>query len=291
MPLRRLRPLHWLTALLAPGLFLLGLWPAARSEFHLDFHLTQIAVWLANSVAAIESLKFVESAPVPRDTALLPAPFPVSIPSVQLVSQKAGSRITVYVPPPAARAPVAPTDQAEDTEHFKITDSDKEKPQATSQSDVRRTPPEPVDTFHPKRTDVLVPVSQEIAEEANSAEISEPESFSIDISGSAGTPHAAKAAAGSDAKPADGYEVALVSSVRLAEIRVTVSRLDAQGKEIATLRKDEELGYVYYPSAAPTIFSTGKLGPMGFYRLTITAIPKSTAAPVSQSLDLYHPGD
>jgi hypothetical protein len=40
--LRRLRPLQWLTALLAPSLFLLGLWPATRTELHL----TQISAQL-----------------------------------------------------------------------------------------------------------------------------------------------------------------------------------------------------------------------------------------------------
>jgi hypothetical protein len=52
----------------------------------------------------------------------------------------------------------------------------------------------------------------------------------------------------------------------------------------------QELGYGYYPAATPTVFSTGKLGPAGIYRLVITAVPKSGLS-VEQSLDLYHPGD
>ncbi|HWM92183.1 MAG TPA: hypothetical protein VN493_15570 [Thermoanaerobaculia bacterium] len=92
------------------------------------------------------------------------------------------------------------------------------------------------------------------------------------------------------AKAEDGYEVTLIPSVRLSEVRVTVSRLDAQGNAAATLRRNEELGYDYYPTAAPTVFSTGKLGPAGFYRLVITALPKSGLS-VEQDLELYHPGD
>jgi len=87
-----------------------------------------------------------------------------------------------------------------------------------------------------------------------------------------------------------GYEVTLIPSTRLSEVRVTVSRLDAQGNVAATLRRNEELGYGYYPSAEPTVFSTGKLGPAGFYRLVITAVPKSGLS-VEEDIEIYHPGD
>jgi hypothetical protein len=92
------------------------------------------------------------------------------------------------------------------------------------------------------------------------------------------------------ARPKDGYEASLIPSVRLSEVRLTVSRLDAQGNATATLRKDEELGYGYYPAGEPTVFSTGKLGPAGFYRLTVTAVPQSGLS-VVQDIELYHPGD
>jgi hypothetical protein len=91
-------------------------------------------------------------------------------------------------------------------------------------------------------------------------------------------------------KSGDGYEVSLFPSAPLSEVRLTVSRLDDQEKVVATLRQNEELGYGYYPAATPTVFSTGKLGPAGFYRIVVTATPK-TGLSVEQAIELYHPGD
>lgn len=91
------------------------------------------------------------------------------------------------------------------------------------------------------------------------------------------------------AKGKDGYEVSLVPSVKLSEVRVTVSRLDDKGNAVAVVQ-DKELGFGYYPPALPTVFPTGKLGPAGFYRLVITAISKS-GVPVEQDVELYHAGD
>lgn len=97
--------------------------------------------------------------------------------------------------------------------------------------------------------------------------------------------------AGAGAKQGDaGYEVSLVPSVRLSEVRLTVSRLDAQGNVVAKLRQNEELDIGYYPSDKPTVFTTGKLGPAGFYRLEITAVPQSGLS-VQQDIELYHAGD
>ena len=96
--------------------------------------------------------------------------------------------------------------------------------------------------------------------------------------------------AGAGAAKGDaGYEVSLVPSVRLSEVRLKVSRLDGRGNAKDTLQ-DKELDLGYYPAATPTIFSTGKLGPAGFYRLVITAVPK-TGLSVVQDIELYHPGD
>ncbi|HKH49906.1 MAG TPA: hypothetical protein VKM72_35075 [Thermoanaerobaculia bacterium] len=91
------------------------------------------------------------------------------------------------------------------------------------------------------------------------------------------------------AKGNDGYEVTLIPSVKLSEVRMTVSRLDDKGNVVATVQ-DRELGFGYYPQALPTVFPTGKLGPAGFYRLVITAIPKSGLS-VEQDVELYHAGD
>lgn len=97
--------------------------------------------------------------------------------------------------------------------------------------------------------------------------------------------------AGAAAKKSEtGYEVTIIPPVRLHEVRLTVSRVDAQGEPVATLRRDEELGYAYYPSGKPTVFSTGTLGPAGYYRLTIKAILKSGSSTEGE-IELYHPGD
>jgi hypothetical protein len=87
----------------------------------------------------------------------------------------------------------------------------------------------------------------------------------------------------------DGYEASLIPSVRLTEVRLKVSRLDDKGNVKDTLQ-DKELGIGYYPAGTATVFSTGKLGPEGFYRLVITAIPKSGLS-VVQDIELYHAGD
>ncbi len=110
-----------------------------------------------------------------------------------------------------------------------------------------------------------------------------------DLSGSR-TVYLPVRAGASAAKAKDGYEVTLIPSVRLSEVRLTVSRLDTQGNVVATLRQNQELGFGYYPAALPTVFPTGKLGPAGFYRLVITAVPKSGLS-VEQDLEIYHAGD
>ena len=114
----------------------------------------------------------------------------------------------------------------------------------------------------------------------------------VELPGPAGAPREVHLPlrGGAAAVPETGYEVSLIPSVRLAEVRLTVSRLDADRKVTTVLRRDEELGYGYYPSNTPTVFSLGKLGPAGFYRLTIKAIPKGGLS-AEQDIDLYHPGD
>lgn len=96
--------------------------------------------------------------------------------------------------------------------------------------------------------------------------------------------------AGQGTRAKDGYEVTLMPTKNLSEVRVTIARLDDQGKEVTKLRQNKELGYGYYPSDQPTIFTTGKLGPAGFYRISITATPKSGTS-VQQDIEIYHAGD
>ena len=90
-------------------------------------------------------------------------------------------------------------------------------------------------------------------------------------------------------KTEDGYTVKFLPATRLSEVHVKVSRLDGQRKVSAEVR-DEKLVDNYYPPGEPAEFSTGKLGPAGFYRITITATPK-TGLSIIQDFDLYHPGD
>jgi hypothetical protein len=116
----------------------------------------------------------------------------------------------------------------------------------------------------------------------------------IDLPGKGGAPRTVylplRVSTGAAAKAAAGYEVTLLPSARLSEVRLTVSRLNEQGQTAAVLRRNEELGYGYYPSNTPTAFSTNKLGPAGFYRVEVTAVPKSGLS-VEQDLELYHPGE
>lgn len=84
-----------------------------------------------------------------------------------------------------------------------------------------------------------------------------------------------------------GYQVAFIPSQRLKEVRISVSRLDSRGEVTAVLRRDEELGYGYYPSGQRTVLSTGKLGAAGFYRLKITAMA-GPGLSVDREIDFYH---
>jgi hypothetical protein len=88
-------------------------------------------------------------------------------------------------------------------------------------------------------------------------------------------------------KAGAGYTVTFVPSTRLSEVHVKVSRIDSQGN--ASVLRDEKLIEEHYGVGEPAEFPTGKLGPAGFYRITITAHPK--AGPIVQDFDLYHPGD
>jgi hypothetical protein len=96
----------------------------------------------------------------------------------------------------------------------------------------------------------------------------------------------AKAAAAGE----EGYEVTVIPSQRLREIRVTVSQISAEGEVLKTLRRDEELGYGYYPPEQITVFSTGKLGAPGFYRLEVTG-KTGSGFPVDCEIDFYHSVD
>ena len=95
--------------------------------------------------------------------------------------------------------------------------------------------------------------------------------------------------AGRAAAGEPGYEVTIVPSARLREVRISLSRIDGNG-DSTDLRRDEELGFGYYPSGQPMTFSTRKLGPAGFYRLEISAIPFS-GRPVTEKIEIYHAGD
>ena len=90
-------------------------------------------------------------------------------------------------------------------------------------------------------------------------------------------------------KTREGYTVTFLPSTRLSEVRVRISRLAGQGSAPAVVRDDKLIDDYYAPSE-PAAFPTGKLGPAGFYRITITALPKG-GNPIIQELVLYHSGD
>lgn len=88
----------------------------------------------------------------------------------------------------------------------------------------------------------------------------------------------------------DGYQVTIFPSASLKKVHVTVSRLDNSGNLIEKIRRDEELGYGYYPSNEPTAFPLGKLGAAGFYQVEIKALDKRGTS-AEQHFDFYHPGN
>lgn len=92
------------------------------------------------------------------------------------------------------------------------------------------------------------------------------------------------------AGPAEvGYQVAFVPSKRLDEVAVSLTRLDREGRTAATLRRDEELGYGYYPPNQPTVFALGGLAGEGFYRLQLSARARG-GEPATADFVFYHPG-
>lgn len=90
--------------------------------------------------------------------------------------------------------------------------------------------------------------------------------------------------------PADGgYQVSLVPSTRLEEVVLTLAKLDEAGRAVATLRRQEALGYGYYPSNLPTTFTLDGLDGEGLYQLLISARVRN-GLPATEVLTFYHPG-
>lgn len=113
----------------------------------------------------------------------------------------------------------------------------------------------------------------------------------IDLPGPGGTarpvylPLRAAAAAS-----ADSYEVTLVPSKKLKQLLLTILRIDERGTpEKVPVVDHRDVGgeFAYYASNEPTVFSTGKLGASGYYRLVINAMAASGEA-VGKEIDFYH---
>ncbi len=68
-------------------------------------------------------------------------------------------------------------------------------------------------------------------------------------------------------------QATIVPSNRLQELRVSISRLDEQGRESSSLRRDQELGYGYYPSNQRIDFPLDEATEPGFYRVKVAARP------------------
>jgi hypothetical protein len=90
-------------------------------------------------------------------------------------------------------------------------------------------------------------------------------------------------------KTREGYTVTFLPSTRLSEVHVKIDRLAGQGSAPAVVRDDKLIDDYYAPNE-PAAFPTGKLGPAGFYRITITALPKA-GNPIILDFVLYHSGD
>ncbi len=91
----------------------------------------------------------------------------------------------------------------------------------------------------------------------------------------------------------DGYQVTLVPSKKLKKLLLTVIQIDGKGNKVRdTGVTNKDLGgeFAYYGSNEPTVFSTGKLGAPGYYRLVLKGTTPSGEA-ATKDIDFYHSGD
>lgn len=68
-------------------------------------------------------------------------------------------------------------------------------------------------------------------------------------------------------------QATIVPSNRLQDLRISISRVDESGREVESLRHDQELGYGYYPSNQRIDFSLDEAKAPGYYRVKVAARP------------------
>lgn len=90
------------------------------------------------------------------------------------------------------------------------------------------------------------------------------------------------------ARPA-GYRVALVPGERLLEVTWTLVPVDDAGRLEPPLTAERDLGYGYYPSRRPTVFTVPAPAEPGLYLLRVEARLRTGGRAVRE-LWFYHPG-
>jgi hypothetical protein len=98
----------------------------------------------------------------------------------------------------------------------------------------------------------------------------------------------APARPGAAAPAAAGYEVVLYPNVRLDEVFVTLTALDAGGRVRATVKRGEALGLGFYPAERPVRVRLADPGAPGLYLLEISARAAGGAAATVEPVLFYH---
>lgn len=87
----------------------------------------------------------------------------------------------------------------------------------------------------------------------------------------------------------DHYTLLLLSSVELEKVFISLAAPESNGRPGGFLRRDEELGYGYYPPDRPIDISISELIKPGIYHLEIGATLRAGGSTATE-LWFYHPG-
>lgn len=85
------------------------------------------------------------------------------------------------------------------------------------------------------------------------------------------------------------YVVQVVAGAELAEVYVTLAALGGDGREEKHLKRDEPLGYGFYPADRPVNVTLSGLPAAGLYRLRLGALLK-TGGSANKTFVFFHPG-
>jgi hypothetical protein len=92
-----------------------------------------------------------------------------------------------------------------------------------------------------------------------------------------------------DAQAKGPYVVQVVVGAEVAEVYVTLTTLGQDGREEKILKRDEPLGYGFYPADHPINVTLSGLPAAGLYRVRLGAVLKTGGA-ANRSFVFYHPG-